>query len=125
MKKSKDYENHNLMITTYLGTHVLPSNLGRAFRRCLDTVEVDKIRFHDLRHTHASMLFTLRVHQKVVQERLGHSSITVTLDTYSHMLSNMQEAVAESLESAFKKESEKEPKITNERSVQTAVVTTL
>ena len=71
------------------------------------------------------MLFTLRVHQKVVQERLGHSSITVTLDTYSHMLSNMQEAVAESLESAFKKESEKEPKITNERSAQTAVVTTL
>ena len=49
VKKSEYYENHNLMITTYLGTHVLPSNLGRAFKRCLDTVEVDKIRFHDLR----------------------------------------------------------------------------
>ncbi|SEP57879.1 AP2-like DNA-binding integrase domain-containing protein [Virgibacillus subterraneus] len=104
VKVGKDYDNQNLVVATALGTHLLPSNLGRAFRRCLKQTEVDKIRFHDLRHTHASMLFGLKAHPKIVQERLGHSSIQVTLDTYSHMLPNMQEAVAESLESAFQKE---------------------
>lgn len=104
----KEYEDNNLVVATNIGTHLLPSNLGRAFRRCITQTEVSSIRFHDLRHTHASMLFGLKTHPKIVQERLGHSSIQVTLDTYSHMLPNMQEAVAESLESAFKEQQENE-----------------
>jgi integrase len=56
---------------------------------------VKKIRFHDLRHTHATLLLKQGVHPKVVQERLGHSSITVTLDLYSHVLPNIQKAAAE------------------------------
>ncbi|WP_373896173.1 tyrosine-type recombinase/integrase [Virgibacillus sp. CBA3643] len=110
LKVGKDYYDNNLVIAAAGGNFLLPSNLGRAFRRCMKQTEVEKIRFHDLRHTHASMLFSLKAHPKIVQERLGHSSITVTLDTYSHMLPNMQEAVAESLEDAFKKETKNKNK---------------
>ncbi|WP_077298740.1 tyrosine-type recombinase/integrase [Virgibacillus pantothenticus] len=108
MNAGDSYLDNNLVVTAGIGTHVLPSNLGRAFRRAIKRSKLNKIRFHDLRHTHASMLFALGVHPKIVQERLGHSSIQVTLDTYSHMLPNMQEPVAESLESAFKNQLENE-----------------
>ncbi|MUG46414.1 tyrosine-type recombinase/integrase [Paenibacillus woosongensis] len=52
-----------------------------------------KIRFQDLRHTHATLLLKGGIHPKIVQERLSHSSITVTIDTYSHVLPNLQETV--------------------------------
>jgi integrase len=58
-------------------------------------------RFHDLRHTCATLLLTKEVHPKVVQEMLGHSSITITLDTYSHVLPNMQEKAVEAMEGIF------------------------
>ena len=48
-------------------------------------------RFHDLRHSHASQLLKSGVHPKVVSERLGHSSVSITLDTYSHVLPGMQQ----------------------------------
>nr|WP_242620574.1 tyrosine-type recombinase/integrase [Senegalia massiliensis] len=49
-----------------------------------------EVRFHDLRHTHATMLLKQNVHPKVVQERLGHSSIGITMDTYSHVSPDMK-----------------------------------
>jgi len=55
---------------------------------------VPRIRFHDLRHTHASHLLRARVHPKVVSERLGHSRVGVTMDVYSHVLPGMQEEAA-------------------------------
>jgi integrase len=55
-------------------------------------------RFHDLHHTCATLLLTKGVHPKIVQEMLGHSSITITLDTYSHVLPNMQEKAVEAME---------------------------
>jgi integrase len=59
----------------------------------------NEIRMYDLRHTHATLLLLGGVHPKVVQERLGHSSIKITLDTYSHVLPNMQAEAADKLES--------------------------
>jgi len=53
------------------------------------------IRLHDLRHTHASLLLQAGVHPKIVQERLGHSSIRVTLDTYSRVMGGLQEVAAQ------------------------------
>ena len=53
------------------------------------------IRLHDLRHTHASLLLQAGVHPKIAPERLGHSSIRVTLDTYSHVIGGLQEAAAQ------------------------------
>ena len=52
------------------------------------------IRLHDARHSHASLMLKQGVHPKVVQERLGHSSIQITLDTYSHVAPGLQEAAA-------------------------------
>ena len=55
--------------------------------------------FHDLRHTHAAMLINLNVQPKVISERLGHSSIKITMDTYGYLMTGLQEDVANKLES--------------------------
>jgi integrase len=58
----------------------------------------EPLRFHDLRHTHAALLIAQGVHPKVVQDRLGHASITTTLDTYGHLMTGLDEAAAEALD---------------------------
>ncbi len=60
------------------------------------------IRFHDLRHTHASLLLQQGVHPKVVAERLGHSGVSITLDTYSHVVPGLQERAAEQIEAVLR-----------------------
>ena len=54
--------------------------------------------FHDLRHTHATLLLAKGVNPKIVQERLGHSTITLTLDTYSHLVPDIQKAAVRALD---------------------------
>jgi integrase len=54
--------------------------------------ELPRIRLHDLRHTHATLLLTAGTRPKVVQQRLGHAKISTTMDTYSHLLTGMQES---------------------------------
>ena len=61
------------------------------------------IRFHDLRHTHAILMLKAGVHPKIVQERLGHGSIAVTLDIYSHVVSGLQEVAAQRFEGMLNK----------------------
>ena len=58
---------------------------------------------HDLRHTHATQLLKAGVHPKVVSERLGHASIGITLDTYSHVMAGMQEEAAEKIDAGLRK----------------------
>jgi len=67
------------------------------------------VKFHDLRHTHATLLLLRGVNAKVVQERLGHSTISMTLDTYSHVLPDMQDTAVKALEGLFSNEKEKSP----------------
>lgn len=67
------------------------------FKRTLKNAGLPPIRFHDLRHTHASLLLRAGVHPKVVQERLGHATIAITLDTYSHLMPSMQGEVSNKL----------------------------
>ena len=59
---------------------------------------VKVIRLHDARHTHASLMLKQGIHPKIVQERLGHSTIAITLDTYSHVTPGLQQAAAESFD---------------------------
>ncbi len=59
---------------------------------------LDKVRFHDLRHTAASLLLSAGVHPKVVQERLGHSTVALTLDVYSHVLGGLQRDAADRID---------------------------
>jgi integrase len=75
---------------------------SRQFKPLLKRVKLpEKTRFHDLRHTCATLLLTKNVNPKVVSEMLGHSNIAITLDTYSHVLPNMQDSAARALEEAL------------------------
>jgi integrase len=71
------------------------------FKPLLRRAGLPQIRFHDLRHTCATLLLSKNVNPKVVSEMLGHSSIAITLDTYSHVLPNMQESAARAMEDAL------------------------
>jgi integrase len=74
---------------------------SRRFKPLLERAGLPHFRFHDLRHTCATLLLTQNVNPKVVSEMLGHSSIAITLDTYSHVLPNMQDSAARALEEAL------------------------
>lgn len=74
---------------------------NRSFKPLLKSAGLPPIRFHDLRHTCATLLLSKDVNPKVVSEMLGHSSISVTLDIYSHLLPDMQEKAAKALEEAL------------------------
>jgi integrase len=71
-----------------------PERLREAFHAAVARLGLPRLRFHDLRHTCATLLLTQGVHPKVVQELLGHSTIAMTLDTYSHVLPSLGEAPA-------------------------------
>lgn len=91
----------NLVFTTNIGTAIGPRNLIRHFKAKAQEAGLPEIRFHDLRHTAATLLFEQNVHPKVVQEMLGHSTITLTLDTYSHLIPSLQREAAEKLDGLF------------------------
>lgn len=94
---------HDLVIATQIGTPVDSSNLRkRIFSPLIEKADVPKIRIHDLRHTSASLLFNKGVNIKVISERLGHSSISITLQTYSHILPTMQRDAADILDDMIK-----------------------
>jgi integrase len=84
------YEDRGLIFTTRTGAPVKPENLiKRDFKPLLTRTGLPEIRFHDLRHTCATLLLGRGVHPKLVQELLGHATIAMTLDTYSHYLPSM------------------------------------
>ena len=90
------------------GRPLQPNSLTHEFVRILArAANLPRIRFHDLRHTHATHLLSNGVHPKVAQERLGHSSIGITLDLYSHVLPGMQEDAAAKVDAAMRSAIEK------------------
>ncbi len=76
-----------------------PRNVVRHFKEVLEEIGLPEIRFHDLRHTCATLHLMAGTHPKTVQDLLGHSQITLTLDTYSHVLPSVQEEAAEKMNS--------------------------
>lgn len=81
-----------------------PDTLTKAFRRIAHKAGLPGVRLHDLRHTHASLLLQQNVNAKVVSERLGHASIQITLDTYSHLLPGLQESAIQRFDAAMEPE---------------------
>lgn len=75
-----------------------PVGLTIAFRRLMATLDLPNIHFHSLRHTHATQLLAAGVHPKVAQERLGHSTVALTIDLYSHVSEGMQRDAADKLD---------------------------
>jgi integrase len=98
------YQDHGLVFCKEDGTPLDPREFTKRFQRHLEKAGLPKVRLHDLRHTHASLLLARGVHPKIVQERLGHSSITMTLDLYSHLVPGLQEAAAATLNGLLSKE---------------------
>jgi integrase len=78
-----------------------PNALSLRFRQLIARAGVPTIRFHDLRHTNATIDLATGTHPNVVQERLGHASISETLDRYSHLTPNMQREAADRLDAAI------------------------
>lgn len=100
-KDGRQYFDNDLVICTLKGTPCSPRNLMRIYYSLLGNINVPKITFHNLRHTHATLLLLAGIHPKIVSERLGHSSVKITLDTYSHLLPTMQEDAAKSIGNIF------------------------
>ncbi len=80
------------------GSPLNPSTVTHSFSKVAVASGMPHLRLHDLRHIHATMLLKAGTHPRIVQERLGHSTITTTLDTYSHTVPGMQKAAAERLD---------------------------
>ena len=76
------------------GRPLLPNSVSHAWTNLANRVGLKGIRLHDARHTHASLMLKQGIHPKIVQERLGHASIQITLDTYSHVAPGLQQAAA-------------------------------
>jgi integrase len=96
------YEDRGLLFTTNTGGPINPSNLRqRNFSPLLRKAKLPHIRFHDLRHTCATLLLTQGTHPKFVQELLGHATIAITLDTYSHVMPGMGNQTVRAMQDAL------------------------
>jgi integrase len=102
------YRDQGLVFCKEDGTPTDPREFTKRFQRLLRAAGLPKVRLHDLRHTHASLLLSRGMHPKIVQERLGHSSITMTLDLYSHLAPGLDRQAAESLNGLMQTTKEKE-----------------
>jgi integrase len=88
------WEDGNWVFANEVGDHLYPDRITKQFGKLVEEADLPRIRLHDLRHTVATLALTAGVHAKIVQELLGHSSITVTLDTYSHVTPGIHERAA-------------------------------
>ncbi|MEE8346998.1 MAG: tyrosine-type recombinase/integrase [Dehalococcoidia bacterium] len=87
-----------MVFSTPEGKPLLPDSVTHAWIKLVRCTGLKSIRLHDARHSHASLMLKQGVHPKIVQERLGHSSISTTMDTYSHVLPSLQADAAERME---------------------------
>src|SRR5215213_2128082 len=98
------YRDQGLVFTSEAGTPINPTNLRkRSFAPLLQKANLPRVRFHDLRHTCATLLLFRNMHPKYVQELLGHATVSITLDTYSHFIPGMGSQVAEAMEDLLAK----------------------
>ncbi|MGE5415879.1 MAG: tyrosine-type recombinase/integrase [Acidobacteriota bacterium] len=92
-----EYNPLNMVFTTEAGEPYKPDYITRSFKNDLEEAKLPEIRFHDLRHGHATMLLELGEDLKVISDRLGHSTITLTADTYSHVREKLQRSASDKL----------------------------
>lgn len=104
---SSDWVDNDLVISTSRGTPINPANVQRSFNAIIASAEMRdgtslrRIRVHDLRHTSATLLLLSGTHPKVVSERLGHASVSITLDLYSHVLPDAQDSAVSAMDAMF------------------------
>jgi integrase len=93
----EDWTDTGLVFTKENGEALDPETITRWFRIAVKKAMLPAIRLHDLRHTHATLALQAGIHPKVVSERLGHATVSITLDTYSHAIPALQEEAAEKI----------------------------
>ncbi|HUZ70446.1 MAG TPA: site-specific integrase [Candidatus Saccharimonadales bacterium] len=96
-----EWRNLGLVFATGFGDLLSPTTLRLALRRTLTRANLPTIRFHDLRHSAATIMLSRDVHPKMASEMLGHSTIAITLDLYSHVTANMQRQAADAIDAAL------------------------
>lgn len=96
-----EWQANDLLFCTHQGRPLSHRNVLRAFKLLMERAGLPDIPFHALRHTAATLLLLQGVHPKIVQERLGHATISMTLDTYSHLIPSMGRSAAEQLDALF------------------------
>ena len=102
MRKAGLWEDHGLVFPSEVGTSMSGRNLYRAFKIRVKRASLpETLRFHDLRHTCATLLLKQGVNPKFVQDLLGHADISLTLNTYSHVLPDMGDAAAGGMDAAL------------------------
>lgn len=99
--REEDWKDHDLVFPSTCGTPLDPRNLLRQFKNVLLKVELANIRFHDLRHSCATVLIAQGVHPRTVMEILGQSQISVTMNIYGHVLPEAQRAAATMMDTVF------------------------
>ena len=100
LRAGDEWIDNDLVFPNRFGKPMLPSNLLiRSFHPLLAKANLPRVRFHDLRHTAASLLLDQGIHPKIVSEMLGHSSVGITLDLYSHVTPSMQHQAADAIDS--------------------------
>jgi len=95
------WQEQKLIFTTRVGTPVDTTNVLHGFQKILREAGLPKMRFYDLRHTHASLLIAEGVHPKKIAERLGHASIKLTMDLYGHLFEGSDKESAERMQKIF------------------------
>jgi integrase len=95
------WKDHGLVFPTSVGTPISPRNLYRSFQALLDRAEVPRMRFHDLRHSCATLLAVQGVPPRVAMEILGHSNIHTTMQIYTHVLDDGKRDALTALDRLF------------------------
>jgi integrase len=103
------WKDYSLVFSNNYGSYLNPSHLGTDLHKLLKKAKLPLVRFHDLRHTAASLLLKMNVSPKMVQEILGHSDIEMTLGIYSHVLPGMHEEAMGKMDQLFKQLSDEKP----------------
>ncbi len=103
-KAGARWQNNDIVFCNIYGGYLSETRLQSNFKKLLKSAELPNVRFHDLRHSAASFFAKLGVHPKVVQEILGHSDISMTMNVYSHAFPSMQEEAMNKLDEVFKRE---------------------
>ena len=98
LKAGPEWHEQGLVFPNPTGGPLDPSEVTRVFQRLLAEMGMPALRFHDPRRTAATLLLARGVHPKVVSEMLGHSTITLTLDTYSHLVPVLHEEAAATID---------------------------
>ena len=103
LRFGSDYNDDDLVLCNDLGEHINPDWVTRNLKKYLKLAGIDDARFHDLRHTNATIMLQAGVPLKVASERLGHSSVKITGDIYSHVTKSLDREASDKIDQLYKK----------------------